>query len=127
MKFCLNIALLLTILCVAVPSRSIAHHSGAMYDLKQTRIVEGVVKDFVWTNPHVMMWVVVPAVDGESEQNWQLENTSPGRLVRSGWSKNSFQNGTRIRVEFYPLRNGKSGGFVKEATNLDTSEKFGTE
>jgi hypothetical protein len=124
MKSCLNITLCLALLGVLSPLKAIAHHSAAMYDFDQVTMVEGVVKDFLWVNPHVMMWVVVPARDGAAEQNWQLENTSPGRLSRYGWSKNAFKPGAKVKVEFWPLRNGKPGGFFKEATNLDTSEVF---
>ncbi len=117
-----NIALGLALLALWCPSVSRAHHSATMYDFDQVITVEGVVKDFVWTNPHVMMWVVVPATGEKPEQNWQLENTSPGRLVRSGWNKNVFKPGTPVRVEFWPLRNGKSGGYFKQSTNLETNE-----
>jgi len=122
MRSVLNIAFGLALLALSCPSVARAHHSATMYDFDQVITVEGVVKEFLWRNPHVMMWVVVPATSEEPEQNWQLENTSPGRLVRSGWNKNVFKPGTPVRVEFWPLRNGKSGGYFKQSTNLDTNQ-----
>jgi len=122
MRSILNIAFGLALLALSCPSVTRAHHSAAMYDFDQVITVEGVVKEFLWTNPHVMMWVTVPATGEDPERNWQLENTSPGRLIRLGWNKNAFKPGTPVRVEFWPLRSGKSGGFVKQSTNLETNE-----
>ena len=122
MRLVLNFALGSALLALWSPSVSRAHHSATMYDFNQVITIEGVVKEFLWTNPHVMMWVVVPATEEKPEQNWQLENTSPGRLIRLGWSKNAFKPGTPVKVEFWPLRSGKSGGFVKQSTNLETNQ-----
>ncbi len=112
-----------TMVLAAVPaSTATAHHSATMYDFDQVTTIEGVVREFLWINPHVMVWIEESGPDGETGQSWQLENTSPGRLSRLGWNKSSLKAGTRVEVEFWPLRNGKPGGFFKQATNLDTQE-----
>ena len=39
-----------------------AHHSFAMYEPTKTLTFKGTVKSFQWTNPHVVVWVLVMAV-----------------------------------------------------------------
>ena len=124
MRSVFNIALGLALLALSIPSVSRAHHSATMYDFEQVITIEGTVKEFLWTNPHVMMWVSVPAAGDQPAREWQLENTSPGRLMRLGWNKNAFKPGTPVKVEFWPLRSGKSGGFVKLSTNLETNQAY---
>jgi hypothetical protein len=49
-----------------------AHHSFAMYDSGKQITIEGVVKEFQWTNPHVWIEVMVP--------------TPPGVRMSGAWS-----------------------------------------
>ncbi len=36
---------------------------------------------------------------------------SPNHLVRYGWSKRSLKPGDKIDMTYYPLRDGRRGGF----------------
>ena len=47
-------------------SASMAHHSFAMFDIDNRITLTGVVREFQWTNPHVLIWVYVEE-DGEDE------------------------------------------------------------
>jgi len=98
-----------------------AHHSFAMFDFNNTVTVTGTVKEFRWTNPHVILLVNVPVKSGDP-QVWSMELTSPGNLTRLGWSRRSFKPGDRIQLEFNPLRDGKHGGAFRKATLLDTGQ-----
>ena len=104
-------------LCAAGAS---AHHTGTMYDTKKPIAIEGTVKEFLWINPHSMLWVVVPPKDGKPEEVWQVEATSPGRLTAIGWKKTTFKPGDRVKVECFPLKSGATGGLFRRATFLDT-------
>jgi hypothetical protein len=96
-----------------------AHHSFAMYDPKQLITLNGTVKEFQWSNPHVIVWVLVPTSDDQEPQLWTIElPTSPGGLVRIGWDKHSLNSGDRVAVEINPLRDGEHGGSFKKATLL---------
>ena len=64
-----------------------AHHSFAMFDSTRTTVVKGTVKEFQWTNPHVVLWVMAAADDGAAQEQWTVELTSPGNLTRMGWSR----------------------------------------
>ncbi|MEC5386155.1 DUF6152 family protein [Uliginosibacterium sp. H3] len=107
---------------------SVAHHSFAMYDPSKPFTLTGTVKEFQWTSPHVLLWVVRDPQAGEKEGVlWSIElSTSPGPLSRIGWSKRSLVPGDRVAVEINPLRNGEPGGQFKKVTNIKTGEVLTT-
>src|SRR4051812_36317740 len=100
-----------------------AHHSAAMYDLTKKLTLEGVVKELSWTNPHVVLTVIVNAKEGQPAQVWALETTSPGNLVRLGWTKRTFKAGDKVKVVVSPLRNGKPGAWFVSGILLDTGKE----
>ncbi len=108
-------------MCIAaVPA--LAHHSFAVYDHSKTLTLKGTVKTFQWTNPHVVIWIMVQPEGGGEPQQWSLETTSPGVLTRSGWTRKSVNAGDRVSVEFAPLRDGSHGGGLESITLLDTGQ-----
>ncbi len=107
-------------LSMALPAA--AHHSFAMFDFSNTVTVKGTVKEFRWSNPHVLL-LVASAPDGRAAEDvWSMELTSPGNLTRMGWSRRSFKPGDRVEVALSPLRDGTHGGAFKMATLLDTGQ-----
>jgi hypothetical protein len=88
-----------------------AHHGGSPYDNNVTKTVVGVVTDFRFTNPHVLIYVDVVQDDGEIV-NWSGELTSPNRLARAGgggninWSRDILRSGDVIELSGNPARNG---------------------
>jgi hypothetical protein len=107
---------------VGAGSPALAHHSFAMYEPTKTLTFKGTVKSFQWTNPHVVVWVLVQPEDGGAVQEWSLETTSPGVLTRSGWTRQSLKAGDRVSVTFSPLRDGSRGGGLNSVTLLDTGQ-----
>jgi hypothetical protein len=87
-----------------------AHHSGAMFD--RTRVIEinGVVKEFLWTNPHSSFKVEVRNAQGET-QLWYIEMNGIANLVHEGWKRSSIKPGDKVTVTVNPLRDGKPGGW----------------
>jgi hypothetical protein len=116
---------------VGAGSPAVAHHSFAMYEPTKTLTFKGTVKSFQWTNPHVVVWLLVQPEDGGAVQEWSLETTSPGVLTRAGWTRQSLKAGDRVSVTFSPLRDGSRGGGLNSVTLLDTGQtlipKFGKE
>jgi len=101
---------------VATTSVAAAHHSFAMYDTDKIVVLKGSVKEFEWTNPHALLWIINSATDGGADDLWTVElPTSPANLVRMGWTKHSLQPGQALAVEINPLRDGKHGGSFKKA------------
>jgi hypothetical protein len=101
-----------------------AHHSFAMFEPTKTLTFKGTVKTFQWTNPHVILWVLVQPEGGGAAQEWSLETTSPGVLTRSGWTRLSLKAGDRVSVVLSPLRDGSHGGSLNSVTLLDTGQKL---
>jgi hypothetical protein len=101
-----------------------AHHSFAMYEPTKTLTLKGTVKTFQWTNPHVVIWMLVQPEGGGATQEWSIETTSPGVLTRGGWTRQSIKPGDRVSVTFSPLRDGSRGGGLNSVTLLDTGQKL---
>lgn len=123
---------------LGVPAAS-AHHSFAMYDQTKLVVITGSVKEFQWSNPHALVWlikdppgsaprpgagvVVAPAPAAEAGELWSIElPTSPGVLRKLGWTKHSLEPGDHVAMEINPLRSGEHGGSFKKVTNLKTGE-----
>jgi hypothetical protein len=107
---------------LAGASAAVAHHSFAMYEPTKTLTLKGTVKAFQWTNPHVVVWLLVQPEDGGPPQEWSLETTSPGVLTRAGWTRQSLKVGDRVSATFSPLRDGSRGGGLNSVTLLDTGQ-----
>jgi hypothetical protein len=105
---------------LAIPAY--AHHSFAMFDFNNTMTLKATVKEFRWTNPHVVLLVEGSPKPGTPPEVWSMELTSPGNLTRGGWSRRSFKPGDHIELEFNPLRDGKHGGAFRKATLLETGQ-----
>jgi hypothetical protein len=103
------------VVTAALAAPAYAHHSFAMFDFDHTVKFDATVKEFRWTNPHVVLLVVGSSQPGEPAQVWSIELTSPGRLTRIGWTRKSLQPGDHIELRFNPLRDGNHGGAFKEA------------
>jgi hypothetical protein len=116
---------------VGAASPAVAHHSFAMYEPTKTLTFKGTVKSFQWTNPHVILWVLVQPEGGGAPEEWSFETTSPGVLTRNGWTRQSLKAGDKVSVTFSPLRDGSHGGGLNSVTLLDTGQtlipKFGKE
>src|SRR3974390_1653321 len=86
-----------------------AHHSFAMFDFSKVVTITGTVKEFQWTNPHVVLWVNADGAAGGAPAVWALELTSPGNLTRGGWDRKVLSAGDKVSVDLNPLRNGNHG------------------
>lgn len=92
---------------VFVAAPALAHHSTAMFEWgKEMPMANLTVEKWDWTNPHTYLYVRDAA-----GQRWAFEGMSPNHLVRFGWSKNSVVPGDKINITYYPLRDGRHGGF----------------
>jgi hypothetical protein len=108
---------------VAVTLPALGHHSFGMFDPEASVTIEGAVRRFDWSNPHVLIWIDVEREGGEPV-TWGVETTSPGNLQRAGWTKRSFNPGDEVSITISPLRNGQPGGAFKSAENRSTGEKL---
>jgi hypothetical protein len=85
---------------------AVAHHSTAMFSWgKEVKIASATVERWEWTNPHTFLWVKV------GDEEWAFEGMSPNHLGRIGWSKRTLSAGDKISLVYYPLKDGRKGGF----------------
>jgi hypothetical protein len=72
--------------------------------------VEGTVRSFQWTNPHIWIQLLVkdPATDATTE--WSIEGDSPNLLASKGWTRKSLKPGDIAVVAVHPLRKGPANG-----------------
>lgn len=80
-----------------------------MFDQSKTVTLQGTVKDFRWTNPHVFIQLLVKNDQG-SEEEWSIEMTSPEHLSRAGWRPGTLKAGEAVTVRIHPLHNNAKGG-----------------
>ena len=96
----------------------LAHHSGAMFEKEKTITVEGVVKQFQFTNPHSWLLVDVKNKDG-SVTTWGFEAEGPSTLQRAGIRPSDFAAGTKLKITGHPMKDGSPAAAWVEATRAD--------
>ena len=110
--FCIGLALALGAGGVAL-----AHHSFAMYDNEHQVKMNGTVKLFQWTNPHV--YIGLETIENGVAKTWTIECANPGILNRVGWKFNMIKPGDKLTLVMAPMRTGEAGGLLKEVTLPD--------
>jgi hypothetical protein len=110
----------ITVAMSAIPA--LAHHSFAMFDGEKTKVLEGTVKEFQWTNPHSWILMMVDNARGQPEQ-WAIEMGGPGRLAGQGWAATTLTPGMKIKIIVHPLRDGSNGGQFMAVTLPDGTQK----
>ena len=82
-------------------------------------------KELHWTNPHVAIFIEnAVAKPGVPDGLWVVELTSPGNLVRSGWTRTLIKPGEKVAVEVHQLRDGSKGGGLRKITVASTGQTF---
>jgi hypothetical protein len=109
---------LIVIAATLTATSALAHHSFAMFDQSKVVTVNGTVKDFRWTNPHVFIQLLVKT-EGGSEVEWSIEMTSPEHLARVGWRPGTLKAGDQVSLAIHPMRDGTAGGQYVSGTGPD--------
>ncbi|MGA8012582.1 MAG: DUF6152 family protein [Candidatus Acidiferrales bacterium] len=109
---------LIAIAATLTASSALAHHSFAMFDQSKSVTLQGTVKDFRWTNPHVFIQLLVKT-EGGSEVEWSIEMTSPEHLARVGWRPGNLKPGDKVTLVIHPMRDGTEGGQYVSGTGPD--------
>ena len=105
-------------LAIALCAKVEAHHSFAMYDVRQVYVMTGIVTR-VDPNPNHLQVFIAPLNeardqvlkydDGEPVV-WAIEMDGASLAARDGITVNGFPRGTIVSVGLHPLRNGFPGG-----------------
>jgi len=97
----------LVLLAGAAPA--VAHHSfSATYDAGQKIEIEGVVKEFVWRNPHSFLRVDVTDKTGATK-TWALEWGSTGQLAQAKMTRTTLKPGDKLIITGQPSRDENDG------------------
>jgi hypothetical protein len=110
-----------TLIAIAVmltAGSALAHHSFAMFDQSKSVTLQGTIKDFRWTNPHVFIQLLVKT-EGGSEAEWSIEMSSPEHLARVGWRPGTLKPGDKVSLVIHPMRDGSTGGQYLSGTGPD--------
>jgi hypothetical protein len=99
---------------------AVAHHSSAMFDLKKSVTVDGVVQEWQFTNPHCYLLLTVGTPDAPDKKVlWTLETAALNLLIRDGIRRDTYKYGDKVSVTFHPMRNGSAAGQLVSVTGAD--------
>ena len=102
----MRVSVIVALSMLLAGTSAMAHHSfAAEYDASKPVTLEGVVTKVEWANPHVYFYINVKDESGKIT-NWALEMGQPAGLQRQGWTKNTLQIGSQVKVEGTRARNG---------------------
>ena len=101
----------------AIVTQACAHHSFAMYDRNKTLTLSGTVKEFVWTAPHVTIYVLSEGARN-GPRTWQIEGSSPTVLARGGWTVSIMRPGDKISLGIHPRRDRAAGGLLADERQM---------
>src|SRR5437588_219253 len=96
-----------TMFAFAVPL--FAHHGTASFDTSKTLMLKGVVTEYVWSNPHVLVKMDVKD-DSGNVRPWVVEAWNPVTQTARGWTRNSFKPGDEVTAEITPAKNDRTVG-----------------
>lgn len=92
-----------------------AHHSYAMFDDTKSVSVRGTVAKMEWMNPHAFVWMYVRGEGGHYDL-YSFQSGSVSMLKRAGWTPTTLVAGEMVTVDYYPLRDGRHGGYLIKVT-----------
>ena len=102
-----------------------AHHSHAMFDHTKPQTVTGTVKEFLFRNPHVYLYVDVKNERGEVVTYW-VEMSNIQNMIKQGINQNTLKVGDAVTVTMHPLKDGRPGGNY-ETLKTGDGRSFGRE
>ena len=88
---------LVAVVAVTLSVPLFAHHSQSIFDLQNLTTLTGTVKEFEWSNPHVVISLEVTNDKGPV-QHWTISSTAPNQLQRIGWNRKTLKSGDHITV-----------------------------
>jgi hypothetical protein len=95
-----------------------------MFDRIKAVSAIGTVAKIEWVNPHIFIWAYVPKSSGGYEPA-VFESASINELRRQGWTRDTLKVGEKITIEYWPLKDGRAGGYFLTATHEDGTKTVG--
>jgi hypothetical protein len=102
-----------------IAQSALAHHSSSPhFDANIPVVLEGVVTEFRFVNPHAYLYIDVSDENG-SVTSWNCEMAAASPLKRSGWTADLFTPGMKVKVEGVAARRDPLGCSFESATLAD--------
>jgi hypothetical protein len=108
---------------LAIAPVASAHHSGTMFDETKEVTLEGVVKEFQYTNPHSWLLVDVTGADGKVT-TWGFEAEGPTTLMQMKVRRSDFAPGTKLKISGHPMKDGRPAAAWTKAIRADGTEFY---
>jgi hypothetical protein len=89
-----------------------------MFEEKKTVTLQGVVREFQYTNPHSWLLVDVTGTDGKVV-TWGFEAEGPSTLQRAGIRPSDFAPGTKLTITGRPMKDGPPKATWEYAVRAD--------
>jgi len=116
-----QIARAATLVLLVAATTAFGHHSfQATFKSDETISVEGVVTDYRFKNPHVLLYVDVTNEDG-TVTNWMSEGGSATSLRRRGWARDTLSNGQLVRITGNSTHDGSPMVSIETIEIIDAS------
>ena len=109
------------VLGLSVSAPLFAHHGGTTLYTDRTITLEGTVKIWHWSNPHVLLRITVMGDDGQAV-DWVGELPAPNTIHPSGFRKDLLEPGDEVTVDLQPTRNGNPNGRLTRLVLADGTE-----
>jgi len=104
--------------CVAWLAATQAHHASVMFEEEREITLEGVVREFQYTNPH--SWLLVDVTDEHGNvTTWGFEAEGPSTLMRRGIRVGDLPQGTRLTISGRPMKDGRPAAAWTRAVRAD--------
>ena len=104
----MNVVLLAGLAAMAGPT--VAHHSGAAFDMTSPVVLEdAVVTEFLWVNPHPLIKADYTDENGNI-QNWTMEMGSTVSSQLVGWTRTALLPGDVVTLYVWPAKSGAHVG-----------------
>ena len=99
-------------------SSRITRSTCSMSRRRREIVLDGVVKEWNFTNPHSWLTITVTNPDG-TQTDWSFEAAAAAALVPKGITINTYKVGDKVKVVGGPLKDGRKGGILKFVQHAD--------
>ena len=97
------------------------HNTGAYFDTDAEFVIDGVIDEVMWRNPHVYFTITGTSDSGETD-TWRIEAGPTGIMRRFDWNRDTLQAGDPVTVTANPSRReGQKTGYLKSVVSTSKS------
>jgi hypothetical protein len=101
-----------------IPLPLLGHHGSAAFDTGKRVTVKGIVKEWVYSNPHCLLMLDVKGDDAQVVR-WVAEGQAPNVIFPAGYRRDSFKPGDQVTITVEPVKNGRPMGRILQAVLAD--------